>query len=81
MPVALFDVHMSVYKSTSLVCKWVRISQQGVSLHPLLNVNGCCSDPQQTSDRNLRVMLIWIKKRFDSNNVFLSEIRTQLMEC
>ena len=39
-----------------------------------LGINDRSSDPQKTSIRNLKTMLTWIKNRYDSSNIFLTEI-------
>jgi len=39
-----------------------------------LGLNDRSSDPQKTSVRNLKTMLTWVKKRFESSRVFLIEM-------
>ena len=39
-----------------------------------LGLNDRSSDPQKTSIRNLKTMLTWMKKRFESSDIFLTEI-------
>ena len=39
-----------------------------------LGLNGRSSDLQKTSIRNLSTLLTWIKKRFESSDIFLTEI-------
>ena len=39
-----------------------------------LGINDRSSDPQKLSIQNLKTMLTWIKNRYDSSNIFLTEI-------
>ena len=39
-----------------------------------LGINDRSSDTQKTSRGNLKTMLTWIKNRYDSSNIFLTEI-------
>ena len=39
-----------------------------------LGLNNRSLHPQKTSIRNLKKILTWVKKSFESNNVFLAEI-------